>query len=1055
MLRFAFDMGTNSIGWAVIDANQDDSEAKILDMGVRIFGDGRQPGRKGEPGDPLNQTRRMKRAQRRQLERRKRRKQAMYRFLKSSEYLPLDKDDYEKWRLLDPYQLRAEAIDRELNRYELSRVMMNLSTRRGFKSNRKTDAKSKDVSIYKDKIKAFAIELGDKTLGQYLYEKRQTDPNALIRFRPGTQFYPDRSMYEKEFQAIRDKQSIYHPAFDWDRAYRIIFFQRPIRRPQRGNCTFYPDEARAFFVQPSTQLFKALQDINNLSYLTDREHMLEPSQKETILEAIRVKKKLSFSQIRNMLNLPNDAVFNLEKGTKDVLEGLATDIEFSKKLGSRWKELNLETRDNLVELFIVEDDDQKIKEGFAQYGFSEQTIHEAINTIDLRAGVSSLSTRFMRDCIELMQSKWIRYDEAVTQLGLRHYRPFEQDELLEKLPYYGKVLPYMTFSSRPINRSNIENQDETKNDEEKYGRISNPTVHIALNQLRKLCNILLDLFGKPEQIIVETATDLKNSRKKIAQINAKQRENREKNTRIRGEIASIIKCSPDEIGSSDILKYQLWEELGNNSASRNCIYCGNPISAHQLFNGEVEIEHILPFSRTLKNNRNNLTVAHRWCNNIKGDRTPYEAFGSSPNGYTWAEIEARVSDLFRSNFQKRANFLKEDLEQNLSEESSFLESQLSDTAFITRAVKQYLSSIIVNSNIITTPGQLTSILRSKWGLNGILSQYDDKNRCDHRHHAIDALVISLTTRRMLQRFASANARNYAYKIMPPPFPVDRQDLKERLLAMLISYKPDHGLEGPLFDESAYGYNLNEKPPQEFFIRKPLASLTWKIIQDEDVLSKSIRKKISEFLQEQGLSKANSDDKALQRAMLVFMDQNHLHPRSVKIRAKNAEGYMLLEPGKNGRTGHKAYPKKDVLCVDIWQIPVGNKKYKFVGDFKKRADVHSMGGIIEKNRPHPAAKFLMRLYKNDIIRIQNGQIYTYALVAGLPASNKKLDLRPIYASSDIKSWLQYTRKEFCGSFWRPIETTQNFESINKLFGTQGNNISHVNITIDGKLSCRKI
>ena len=208
--------------------------------------------------------------------------------------------------------------------------MMNLSTRRGFKSNRKTDAKSKDVSIYKDKIKAFAIELGDKTLGQYLYEKRQTDPNALIRFRPGTQFYPDRSMYEKEFQAIRDKQSIYHPAFDWDRAYRIIFFQRPIRRPQRGNCTFYPDEARAFFVQPSTQLFKALQDINNLSYLTDREHMLEPSQKETILEAIRVKKKLSFSQIRNMLNLPNDAVFNLEKGTKDVLEGLATDIEFSK-----------------------------------------------------------------------------------------------------------------------------------------------------------------------------------------------------------------------------------------------------------------------------------------------------------------------------------------------------------------------------------------------------------------------------------------------------------------------------------------------------------------------------------------------------------------------------------------------------------------------------------------------------------------------------------------------------------------------------------------------------
>jgi hypothetical protein len=115
----------------------------------------------------------------------------------------------------------------------------------------------------------------------------------------------------------------------------------------------------------------------------------------------------------------------------------------------------------------------------------------------------------------------------------------------------------------------------------------------------------------------------------------------------------------------------------------------------------------------------------------------------------------------------------------------------------------------------------------------------------------------------------------------------------------------------------------------------------------------------------------------------------------------------------------------------------------------------MDGIIEKNRPHPAAKFLMRLYKNDIIRIQNVYGSTYARVSTFSATQNKLDLQPIYASSDIKSWLQSTRKEFCGSFWRPIETTQNFVSINALFRTPGNNISHVNITIDGKLSCRKI
>jgi hypothetical protein len=62
---------------------------------------------------------------------------------------------------------------------------------------------------------------------------------------------------------------------------------------------------------------------------------------------------------------------------------------------------------------------------------------------------------------------------------------------------------------------------------------------------------------------------------------------------------------------------------------------------------------------------------------------------------------------------------------------------------------------------------------------------DEKNRAEHRHHAIDALVIGLTTRSILKRFATANARGFSDRILPPPFPVDRAWLERNCKNMLI------------------------------------------------------------------------------------------------------------------------------------------------------------------------------------------------------------------------------------------------------------------------------
>ena len=1072
MIRFAFDIGTNSIGWAVMEPNENDTKVFMLDMGVRIFSDGREPSKSGQPGEPLNQTRRQKRMMRRQLERRKRRKLAMYKFLKSGGYVPSDSESHTLWVQLDPYKLRAEALTRPLNALEIGRVMMQLAARRGFKSNRKTDS-SKEASEYKQKINAFERELGNRTLGQYLWEKKQaieakfktrngSGPATVtetIRFRPGTPFYPNRAMYEHEFAAIRNAQSAIHPQFDWDRAWRIIFFQRPLKRPERGFCTFYENEYRAYLAQPSSQMFKALQDINNLEYLADRPTKLTAAQKEILFEQLQKKGSLSFDRIRSFLGLPASAIFNLEKGSKDKLEGMATDLAFSKHI-KNWLELDLAERDALVETFIVEDDEDRIVAAFQKYGIEPDETRKALAAIDLKVGVGSLSAKFMRECSALMRSEWIRYDEAVDKMGLKHYAP-RTSEVFEKLPYYGQVLKYATIpassSSRHANAAEL-------SDEMRYGKIANPTVHIALNQLRKLCNVLIDRYGKPDEIVVEVATELKLGREKIRKIIQEQKKNREKNEEIKKEIRALIKNPDGKVARTYILKYRLWEELGEHSAGRYCIYCGKVISAHQLFNGDAEIEHILPFSRTLRNNRNNLTVAHRSCNAFKGNRTPYEAFGSNPNGFVWEDIEARVKDIFRYNFAKKNAFLKKDLEEDLLENSEFLESQLSDTAYIARATREYLSCLYPSQNgllpsaVRVVPGRLTSILREKWGLNSILSPNNEiKNRADHRHHAIDALVIGLTTRAILQRFATANARGNAERIMRPPFPADRAWIERRLQNMLISFKPDHSLGGALFDETAYGFiydpAASEAKPHEFFVRKPLQNLTWNVIKKKDIFSSKTHAIIEEFLAQKGLTPDNSDDKKLSLALQELSSKTGI--KAVKIRAKNAEGYTLLLPGKNSRRGHKAYPQGDMLFVDIWRIPEKNKSYAFKGVYVSRAQAHAQGGIIKTERPHPAAKCIMRLYKNDILALQFPDRTVFCRVAGFSSTNGKIDLRPIHATGDIKTWIEQTNERFRDPFWRPINAVQNHVSLNSMVkDNKGLLLKHGNISVDGRLLCRK-
>ena len=169
---------------------------------------------------------------------------------------------------LDPYALRACALNHRLEPYELGRALFHLDQRRGFKSNRKAvgedENEAKKTRAEIGELRRRIDESGARTLGEFLARRRKN--GEPVRARPGLNLYPDRAMYETEFKAIRAKQERHHDLSgkQWNRLHDIIFFQRPLKPVEPGWCQFEHGERRAPKALPVVQEFRMLQEVNNI-----------------------------------------------------------------------------------------------------------------------------------------------------------------------------------------------------------------------------------------------------------------------------------------------------------------------------------------------------------------------------------------------------------------------------------------------------------------------------------------------------------------------------------------------------------------------------------------------------------------------------------------------------------------------------------------------------------------------------------------------------------------------------------------------------------------------
>jgi CRISPR-associated endonuclease Csn1 len=848
--RLALDLGSTSLGWAVFRLNNQNAPTALIKAGVRIFSDGRNP----KDGSSLAVTRRAARAMRRRRDRLLRRKARMLDKLVQYGFFPADPAARKTLELTNPYALRAKGLDEALTPGEFGRAVFHLNQRRGFKSNRKTDKAESDAGALKSAIVRLREQIqtqGLRTVGEWLWQRTQRQESTRARYHEtpvlredgkrriekSYDLYIDRQMIADEFDALWHAQARINPtlfsAAARDDLRDTLLFQRRLRPVTPGRCTLIPEEARAPLALPSTQRFRILQEANHLRLLDERlqERPLTQAQRDTVVAALESKLKLSFAGIRKLLKLGGAVKFNLEDAKRTELKGNATSASLAKAehFGAQWATLEPSLQDDIVWQLLNEESEERLVAWLVQHtGVDPERAHRIANA-GLPEGYGSLSRAALARILPALRecepvdgvARPRTYDKAVLAAGFAHHSviavPAEPDEyelreltdpatgeirqqqVFKALPYYGKALQrHVAFGSR--NPQDVE--------EKCFGKIANPTVHIGLNQVRLVVNALIRRYGHPTEVVVELARDLKQSREQRQEQQQKQADNQRRNDRIRHEIATLRGIEPFNVKGAEVQKWVLWEELSFDVADRRCPYSGVQISARMLLTDEVEVEHILPFSQTLDDSLNNRTVALRHANRIKGNRSPWEArLDFEAQGWAYDGILLRAERMPQA---KRYRFALDGYERWLRDDKDFLSRALNDTRYLSRIAREYLALICPGSGTRVIPGQMTALLRAKFGLNDVLGFNGKKNRDDHRHHAVDACVIGITDQGLLQRFAqaSADARGKGLdrlvEQMPLPWPTYREHVERAVRHIWVSHRPDHGHEGAMMEETSYG-----------------------------------------------------------------------------------------------------------------------------------------------------------------------------------------------------------------------------------------------------------
>ena len=1087
--RLGLDLGSNSLGWFVVDLEKRGDRFEPVRLGpggVRIFPDGRDPQSKASNAVD----RRMARGARKRRDRFVQRRGDLMAALIAHGLMPKDTAARKALEGLDPYALRKNAIKDALPADHIGRALFHLNQRRGFQSNRKTDGKEKEDGAIKQAASHLDTEMKNesaKTLGAFLagrhlrdsYDERQTAIRAeLVRLgkdhltgnarkkiwakvrkrlygddvlppqqapdgvraravitgaKASYDFYPTRDMLKDEFAKIWETQAAHHPAMTHaarDEIYQIIFFQRPLKPAIVGKCTLDPasrpiaedpEGYRAPWSHPLAQRFRILQEARNLEVREGNggSRRLTIHESDRIVRVLLSQNEVKFDKIRKELKLSSDAQFNLESEKRDKLKGDETSARLAntKAFGNRWRNFPLERQIEIVDRLQETENEKEIVDWLmAECGLNQIEAMCVANT-SLPDGHCRYGLRAIRKINPIMEKELaddgfsgVRLYDAARRADPNYDTAQAPDGVLSStgyLPYYGEWLQDDVVGTA----------DPQDGIEKRYGRFPNPTVHIGLGQVRRVVNELIRDLGAPTEISIEFTRSLKMSLEEKAEKQRDQARNQRKNEERKAKIRDVFGESYDPT-PNDLLRMRLWEELGaSDSVDRKCPYTGESIGIKRLLSSAVEIDHILPFSMTWDDSAANKTVCMQEANRLKKKQTPFQAFGSSPGEYDWNAIRARAALLPKN---KRWRF-DEDAQVKFDEKGGFQARQLNETGWLARLAKKYLAAVTDPNQIWVVPGRLTSMIRGKWALNSLLPDHnyagvkdkdtsfaaatDDlefsgvKNRADHRHHAIDGLVAALTDRSLLLRMAIAHDHERDKIKIPTPWDKDqfRSELEAKLKRMVVSHKPDHGIEGQLHEDTAYG--LVKQPDKEgdkFFVRrKPIENLSAKEVGN--IRDERLRAMVQAHIADE---KTRGVD--IKGALLSFKttapDDPHIKHglNSVRVLVAEDPAYTVSIASRQTGKPYKAYAAGENLFVDIYETAKGKWAGKAVTRFQANQTRGAKVPFSGDGTP------VMRVFKGDLIALDHKGVRTIMVVRQLEASNNRFKLCPHNETGNLQA-----------------------------------------------------
>lgn len=811
--RLAVVMGVSSIGWAVVEVNEDGTPLRVENMGVRKYHNGRED----KSQAPLAEHRRFKRSARKLRMRFVRRRTHLINELTRLGLMPAEMDAR---RLVadckhpsvapvgaQPYALRAAALDRALPPYALGRALFALNQRRGFKSNRLVEDVDKQAdlqggsTLLEERIR----DGGFRTAGEYFADLvKHGSPVRDLRTADSMEepqsLAPTRRMCEHEFKAIRQAQEGHHKLSgeDWDRLFTIVFHQRPLAAIARGKCQFYGpqgvDRVRAYSADPWAQTARAWQDINHLKIDGDGEtppRFLSDNERRAAWALLRSRKSVTFKTLAKTLELPDGTTFNLESAKDGKLLGLATDIAMcaDDMFGPAWTTFKPEDRTRIVELLQGEpDEDTVLDRLISDFGLDDDRARR-VCALRLEQGTSRFSVEALQEMTSILSTLRLdkeanRYASVTDALKRMGQGPAKPEGISECLGYYARMMPELGM-----------HEGRRKAPEERLcGVIGNPTVHIGLNQLRKVVNALLQRYGHPASVAIELGRELKQNRKEKVEWTAKQKRQRELRAKMREDCAGVAGVNLDSHG--DWLKYRLWSELAPDN--RCCVYTGRTITRHTLFTAEVQVSYILPRSRSMDDGIANLVLATKEAVKAKGDLTPWELYAGKP------EYDALLERVATLPANKRWRFTFNALER-LDDENGWLDGLLNDRRYLAKVAGRYLAHIC--TDVTVSSGRLTAKARHQW----LTDALPEGSAADYRRVAVDAVAVALLSRgavRLAQMAARRGDRievaefaklELACPITPS---VLHANLKRLYGKISVSHRPDHGADGALHQETA-------------------------------------------------------------------------------------------------------------------------------------------------------------------------------------------------------------------------------------------------------------